>query len=191
MNGLKNNTPQQWLRYLWYLALGQLVLSLVGMLLPAGGVLQWINLALMAGTVLCLFRLTPLNPRMRQAAIFQLMTVCAMAGSGLVMLTLVGAICSLVATYQAYAGFSEVVTPADEKLGKAWKRLFIWQLVSGLLVGMVSAAIGIALTMLMGDSTELYTRISVWGTNLLGLVLDGFYAWYLLRTIRLFEADGI
>ena len=191
MNGLKNNTPGKWTQYLLYLALGQLALSVMGMVLSLGSLIQWLNVALTTASALCLFGLTPLNPRMRQAAIFQLMSACAMAGSALVMLTLVGAICSLVATYQAYAGFSEVVTPADGKLGKAWKRLFLWQLLSGLLVGMVSAAIGIALTMLLGDATELYTQITVWGTNLLGLVLDGVYAWYLLRTIRLFESNAL
>ena len=191
MNGLKNNTPQRWMQYLLYLALGQLALSGMGMVLSLGSLFQWLSIALTTASALCLFGLTPLNPRMRQAAIFQLMSACAMAGSALVMLTLVGAICSLVATYQAYAGFSEVVTPVDGKLGKAWKRLFLWQLLSGLLVGMVSAAIGIALTMLLGDATELYTQITVWGTNLLGLVLDGVYAWYLLRTIRLFESNAL
>lgn len=188
MGKTSNRNAVQLLRYLLYLALAQLALTLAGMVV---GVVRWFDIAVTAATALCLFGLAPLNPRLRQAAIFQLMSACAMAGSGLIMLTLVGGICSLVATYQAYAGFSEVVTPVDGKLGKAWKRLFLWQLISGLLVGMVTAAIGIALSMLMGEATELYTQISLWGTNLLGLVLDGIYAWYLLRTIRLFENERI
>ena len=76
MGKTSNRNAVQLLRYLLYLALAQLALTLAGMVVSAEGVIRWVNIAVTAATALCLFGLAPLNPRLRQAAIFQLMSAC-------------------------------------------------------------------------------------------------------------------
>ena len=185
MNEHTNTT--KWLQYMYYAALASLissVLSIIGL----SGLTRWITLAINAATVYLLFQLVSANPRYKTAAIFYAVALAAGLISSTI-LSLVGSICGIVASYQEYHAHGELIEEKDPKLADKWHSLFALELavaglgivLSGLLLGTL-----MAITQL---SEALIVSIIAVILAAMGLGLSLLYLRYMKSTIALLEQE--
>ena len=183
--------PVKWLRILFYLHGISLILAVLSLLPVNDTLFTWISRASKAGAVVCLFLLVPLHPRFRKAAGFSLAAwitaLGASAGILGIILLLTSSICSIVGVYHEYSTFSEITAQSDPVLGKRWKGLFYWELLSGVILGTVGSLIGTVLVLVAPESGTLVSTGISWALEILTLVLQGMYLWYLRRTTLLLK----
>ncbi len=179
-----NRAQAKWLRHLFCANLVGLALSILA-LIPQ---ISWIgkgSMAVSLASAVCLFMLTPLQPRYQSAAIFmalaQVLQILALALS---FGTLPAAVLMLVAMYQEYRGHSELAADRDGRLSRRWNRLFVWQLAVGLLSTVAVMIISLILTQADVKETAIVFVING-AINAVVFALKGLYLGCLNKTARL------
>ena len=181
--------PVKWLRYLLYIHIVSLVLSLVTMFWLNNPVTPWINHGLSAAIVLYLLKLAPACKRYRTAAIltaavlgFTLLSKLALG----TLMALIASVLAIIAAYQELHAHGETVAEKDPALSRKWCGLFLWQLLIGILGGFASVAATVIMVLANMDAAQI-TRLVTTAIGLLGLIPGILYLIYLRKTIRLFE----
>ena len=177
----------QWLDVLLKIQIAAVAVSLLAMIPGVIKVTQWVSPLLAVGVIVALFRLTPVSGRYRKAAIFRCVTL---AGTVLALfninaLSLVTSVCAIVASYQEYAGHSEV-TNAAPALSRRWHSLFYWQLVVGILSGFGAVA-GTVIAVLVGVGSTAIINGVVVVIAAVSVVMQIVYVLYLKKTLELFR----
>lgn len=194
----------KWLKFLLAVQLTQLAVSIVAvlfLLIPVGGIrilADWVGKVLTLCMIMAMFRLSDANQRYRKAFIAHLIVaIGAIAesltiGPGLALavslISLAGSIAGLVAVYQEYYGHGEIAEAAgDSNLSRKWNSLFVWQIVVGLVISLItvfSVMIGAAADAQMTRLVSILVPIAM----IPGIILQIIYLRYLKKTLALIEA---
>ena len=180
---------QKWLRFLLYIQLAGFILAILNLIPGVNRLMTWLSYLLNAGMLCALFMLSPACIRYRKSAICRvihlscLILVLIIKNMGMLgsIITLAGSVCGIIASYQEYHGHGEMVKEADQKLENQWGKLFIWQIVVGVLLGVGTTA-GVAISMVSGGAISVDTVVAV--ISLPSLVLQVVYLIYLKRTLN-------
>lgn len=184
------NPPTKWMWYLFYIHIGNLVLSCILPIWPTNPVTPWIGSALYACMAVCLFRLTPACSRYRKAAIFTgislILTLLVKIPLLPNLLTMAASVLGIISSYQELYAHAEVVESQDAALSRKWRNLFIWELVIGVISGFFSVA---AVTIMVLADMELEQIVSLitGAMALVALIPSILHILYLRKTIRLLE----
>lgn len=186
----------KWLQMLFYIQIASMVITAVNAVSNLDTVTTWVSKALTVVAIWSLFQLKDVNPRYRTTTVSKavalacglLTTPVNTSALGLSsILVLVGAAASWIASYQEYHGHGELVAEADEKLAKKWNGLFMWEILIGLgisLISTITTTLMVATGVLTGTITTLIIALS----TICGLALDGLYLYYMKQTIKLIDA---
>ena len=176
--------PVKWLRYLLYIHIASIVLSLITMVWLNNPVTPWLNHGLSIAIALCLLKLAPACKRYRTAAIltaavlgFTLLSKLALG----TLMALVASVLAIVAAYQELHAHGETVEEKDPALSRKWCSLFI-----GILTGFTSVAATVIMVLANMNEAQIIQLV----TSTIGLValIPGIlYLIYLNKTIKLFE----
>lgn len=151
MNEYSGNNRElltKWLQVLFYTHIVSIAAAIISSLLDMDAAGNWISRIITVVGIVALFQIIPVNDRYRKAAIFYAVGLVAGLLADSVIFSLIGAVCSLVATYQEYHGHSETVEGMDPQLARKWENLFIWSIMVEVLtvlmavVALVLAAFG-------------------------------------------------
>lgn len=191
LNFNEDNTPiidVKWLRFLFYIGIASIAYSVISTAFTLNWV--WLSLALSIANLVCLFALGSVNSRYRTSAILSIVSCAAVLlvyiSEWLSILSLAGAVCSLVATYQQYKAHAELTGCKDAVLARKWEKLFGWQLLAGVLVAFSSVVMVIVGALAGGDVASL-TLLVTWIITILQIIVNSIYLLYLHRTIALFQ----
>lgn len=193
-NTVEKKTWDRWcgyLRILLYLHIAG-ILNVVLLLIPGSDtVVPVISAVLALGFGYCLLRLAPAEKGYRQAGILQLAALVCSLGQWLNFvpqaLSLASSLCTVIACYYEFYAHSAVVTGLDQKLGKKWKDLFVYQIVVSVLamVGMTMAMVVVAALEAELSAVGIITALVLAG---LTIGLDIIYLIYMKRTISLLQS---
>jgi len=193
MSGHRNDYVQ-WLCVLIYIAIARIVNSLVGIpsFVPTA-VTGWVSRILMAGMVLAMFKLAPVNDRYKKtgiqlAIVLGLTIATELLNTGAV-LALIAGILSIVAEYQEFHGHSELIQEKDHQLSGKWTSLFMWSIVVGLILGFASTAAGV-LAAVSGVDTEKAAWIVAVILLVPEYVIDLLYILYLKKTVAIIGEEN-
>ena len=181
----------KWLRFLLTVQLVSFAVSVVSLIGILGTLTQLVSIGLSVCLIVALFQLSAVNERYRKAFIFTVVQVIGTVGSLLMtnmIFTLASSVGGLVAMYQQYQGHSEITAPADPVLSRKWHSLFIWQLVVGVVITIISVAAVLIVVTASGDTAAL-TMFVVALATIVSLALQVIYLRYLKKTLALFEAN--
>lgn len=193
----------KWLKFLFTVQLVDLAVSVVValvLLVPAGGIgtlADWVSRAVTLCVIVAMFRLSAANQRYRKAFIAYLIAAIGTIAESLSvdpglalvfsLISLVGSIAGLVAVYQEYYGHGEIAESAgDSDLSRKWNSLFVWQIVVGLVISLVtvsSVMIGAAADAEMTKLVSIIVPIVM----IPGILLQVIYLRYLKKTVALIE----
>lgn len=184
-----NFAPGKWLRTLFYIHIGLLAATIASWLpIPDQGI-TWVKRILILATVLCLFRLSPLNPHYHKATIFRGLYIAGVLLTPYLfqsfVITLVVSIFSILAAYHTYHGHSRLIACVDADLSQKWSRFFGWALLVEVLTSIGSSILTVAAT-LMGFSVSSIISTVMIILTLPRAIVDVCYLIYLNRTVRLF-----
>lgn len=184
------NSPAEWLRYLLYVAIAPLVVSLISnipLLSPVAGIL---SIVISIATIYLLYRLSGTNPRYRMAAIlYGIALIAGRIGGGI--LTLAGSVLSILAEYQEYNGHGELVADKDPKLAGNWSSLFWMQFTVSLGLGLVVSTILVIVALATGEEPTALNTVTTVGIYITSLLLKVLYLVYLHRTVKLLEHEFV
>ena len=194
--GFTDETAAYWLRMLIYAAIAALVNTLFGVLafVPAA-LTKWIGCGTMAMKILTLLKLSPANDRYRKAYIlYGAMLACTIAAESLrlgTVLNSIASVLSLIAVYQEYYGHFELVTAKDPYLPGKWRGLFLWNIISAVVVGFASVT-AVMIVALAGVDTTKITTLIVTVVMLPQYIVEILYIVYLKRSAACFmnETEG-
>lgn len=199
----------KWLLGLLYLGIAHLALSVIGDIMRNDLLASWIQLALNAGIVVCLFALRPAQRNYRFAATFRgiaflLSAAGLLIGSILVrllastgkldqlqelnnytsLLAIFQMAASLLAVWFENLSHGSLVEEAAPALAKKWRTLFFWQLAASVFYSIGTAVAAPLVMFFQWDITTTYALILSL-LQLPGKALKILYILYLYRTIRL------
>ena len=183
----------KWLCIMMYAATANIINTVLNPLpfMPAA-VTTWLGRIVMVIMILCMFRLAPVSKRYQTAGILRTVTlICTLIGtywlaSGL--LTLAASILSIIAVYQEYTAHSELVADKDNKLSHKWHSLFIWGIVSGILVGLGSI-VAVLIATFAGLDVVNITAILIGILSIPQFIIDVVYLLYLKKMRIIFAVD--
>ncbi|MBQ2901865.1 MAG: hypothetical protein IJE49_08460 [Agathobacter sp.] len=176
----------KWAQILFYVQCAAVVVSLIASLPFVGSWFTWIIRIISIATVFVIYKLSPVNPRYRKAAIFMGISTILLVifVKELWILVIVGAICSIIGMYQEYVGHSEVMAGIDDKLAKNWHSLFHWDFWGGLAVSFIGA---ICLTILtLTISSEVSVDVAVVIADGYQTILNIVYLVFLKRMLTVY-----
>lgn len=180
----------KWLQVLLVCSMASLAMSFVVAIAGNGTVLTLISAAISIVGVVAYFGLAPVSERYRKAAIF---TAISVGGSILVIvapsvsiITLATSICSIVASWQEFNAHSEITESRDRKLSRQWHALFYYQLVIGIISGVLTTA-AVVIAVLAELDPELIVNVTVWVVMFISAILGIVRILYLKRTLALFQ----
>lgn len=199
----------KWLLGLFWLSIAYLAMSVLGDILRNDYLTSWVQLALNAGMVVCLFSLRPAQHNYRFAAIFHgivflLSTAGLLISSILVrllastgkleqlqelnnytsLLAIFQMAASLLAVWFENLSHGSLVEGAAPALAKKWRTLFFWQLAASVFYSVGTAVAAPLVMFFHWDITTTYALILSL-LQLPGKALKILYILYLHRTIRL------
>lgn len=193
----------KWLKFLLTVQMTSWAVSVLSTLFMSlsGGVL--IQLTGVAGKVLtlcvmaALFKLSSVNVRYRIAFIALLISAIGTIAESLIiapnlmlvisLVSFAGSIAGLVAVYQEYHGHIEVASDAgDSELSRKWCSLFVWQVVIGVVISLISISVSV-LGVAADADLEKLVRLLVPVISIPGFILEAIYIYYLKKTLALYE----
>lgn len=183
----------KWLRVIMYVAIATLVNTLVGGLpfIP-DGFTAWISRGITVVMVVSMIKLAPTNDRYKKAGILRaVMLVFAIAMEVFdipAMLILAVSILSIVADYQEYHGHSDLIEDRDHKLSGKWTSLFMWSILSGVIVGFTSTA-AVMLVALAEMDTMKATTVVAAILSIPQYIIEILYILYLKKMVTLFQVE--
>lgn len=200
---------EKWLLGLLYLGIAHLALSVIGDIMRNDLLTSWVQLALNAGIVVCLFALCPAQRNYRFAATFRgiaflLSAAGLLIGSILVrllastgkldqlqevnkytsLLIIFNMAASLLAIWFETRSHGSLVSEAAPALAKKWYALFFWQLAASVFYSVGTAVAAPLVISFHWDITTTYALILSL-LQLPGKAVQILYFIYLYRTIRL------
>lgn len=181
----------KWLKFLLTVQLVSIAVSVISVFGILGTLIQLVSIGVSVCVMVALFQLSAVNERYRKAFIFTVVQVIGTVGSLLManlLFSLAISVGGLVAMYQQYQGHSEVTESEDPDLSRKWHSLFIWQLVVGVILGLLSvvaAVIGVA----AGAEVTALVAVVVAIATTPSLILQVIYLLYLKKTLALFAEN--
>lgn len=179
----------KWLQVLFACGIASMILTALNAIPVLSGAAGWISRIVSAVMAVALFKLSPVNERYRKAAIFSAVTV----GGGIAvtvlkmnLFTMVISICALIANYQELNAHSELVAPKNSKLSKRWHSLFYYELVVGLITGVLSSA-AVVIAVFADVDAEVITTVTVAVLGAINIIIGVFRIVYLKQTIGLYR----
>lgn len=159
----------KWIQNLFYVQCVALAATLIAKLPFIGSWFGWVIRIISIVTILVIFKLSFANVRYRKSSILMGISVVLgfLLSKDFAIFALVGAICSIIGTYQEYTGHSEVVADIDEKLSKNWHTLFNWNFWGGLAVSFAAAIIAVAIGVASSGKVDFAVGVT-------GAILDGY-----------------
>lgn len=166
----------------------------IGLLVTLFGVIPgllyltgWLTRAVTLAAAVILFRLAPVNPRYKTAALCRCIAIVSgilttLSGTlGASVLNLAAAICQTVACYQEYYAHGELIEKRDEKLARWWRALFIWSLVIEIFGGVLVVFAAVLGMMMDYASAAILTTVMIGGV-VVGCGLQATYLVFLKKT---------
>ncbi len=166
-----------------------LVLSWLSLLNFLSAMITWISHIVSVIFIYSLYTLAPVNRRYRNAAILLGVNLAGNILTAWVDLGLLGiamSVCGVVAAYQELYGHAELVQDRQADLAQNWRSLFTWNLVVGIITGVLSVA-GVIIAVLANVTTETVVLVTLLFTAGVSTVMSAFYLKYMKRTMALFE----
>lgn len=182
--------PVQWLRYLFYIHIAALAVSLTALISVDLAITPWLSRLMTAGTAVCLYCLSPACPRYRRAAILTAVSLGLQVISLLALptlLALAASILSIIAAYQELYGHAELVEQKNPKLAGRWRGLFLWQIIIGVLSGLSSVTAVVVMVLANMDQNKIIQLVTG-ATVLVALIPGILHLVYLRRTLRIFQS---
>lgn len=192
---IDNHQIIKWLRIVMYTAIGRLVNTLAGMLpfIPTS-VTVWISRGILLILIISMIQLAPANDRYKKAGILRAVMLALTIVTGFLktgtILTLVGSILSIVAMYQEYHAHSELIAEKDQKLSGKWSSLFMWSILSGLLLGFTSTAAAMIIAFADMDITTATAIIAVI-LSIPDYIIEVLCIQYLKKMAALFPVEEV
>lgn len=157
---MKENKIKQalWFRILMYIAIATLANTIIGMFsfIPAM-VTSMVSRILTAALAVCTLKLAQGSVRYKKSALiraFALVVIIAAEALHIgTVLTLPASLLSLIAMYHEYQAHSERAAEKDHELSGKWSRLFLWRILSGVVVGFGTTA-AVMLTAVAGMDAD-------------------------------------
>lgn len=186
----RENLPVKWLRYLFYVQIAGIAVSLLGWVSSSEALNVWLGRAVTLGVVVCMYQLSPMDSHYKKSFILRgvmlILTLITYLLHSSMLLTLAASVLSILATYQEYHAHSELVAQQDEQLSGRWSSLFIWEILVSVLTTVLTMAA--TLILVMGEiGTSATVAIITVIMKLVSLVLRVLYLVYLNRTAKLFD----
>lgn len=187
----KNDLIAKWLRVLMYVTIASLANSVITLLpFVPSSVTTWISRGIMVVMIVCMFQLAPVNARYKKAGIMRaVMLVCTLITAFLSassILTLAASVLSIIAVYQEYSAYSELVADKDPKLSRQWHSLFNWSIAASLLIGFASM-VTVVITAVLGMDAARVTSVVVGLLSVPQIVIDVVYLLYLKKMLGYFQ----
>lgn len=185
----------KWLRVVMYIAIVSLVNTLVGGLpfIP-DGITAWISRGITVVMIVSMIKLAPANDRYKKAGIYRavmlVLTIAIELFDISAMLILAVSILSIVAMYQEYHAHSELIADKDQKLSGKWTSLFMWSILSGLLIGFTSTAAAMIIAFADMDITTA-TAIIAGILSIPEYIIDVLYIQNLKKMTVLFQKEEV
>ena len=191
----KYEAQKEWIA-LWLsrLFLCQIVAIALSALAPISGivetVLSWASRIVSVCSILVLFKLSAAHSGYRKSAIMR----CVVLGGGILSLLMkstlwasLWSILNLIALYQEYHAHADLSAEKAQTLSRRWVVLFHWQILGGVLTGIISVflIIGGALS---GIPTASLTAFTLWLVRALTIILGITYLILLHKTIHLYRS---
>lgn len=179
----------KWLKFLFTVQLVSFAVSVVSLFGILNALTQWVSIGLAVCVVVAMFQLGSVNERYRKAFIFTVVQLVGTLGGLLLpntIFSLVTSIGSFVAAYQQYQGHSEITEAGDSVLSRKWHSLFIWELVVGVIAGVISIVAAV-IGGLAGAETAALVSIVLAIVALPTLGLQVLYLLYMKKTLALLE----
>lgn len=186
----RENLPVKWLRYLFYVQIAGIAVSLLGWVSSSEALNVWLGRAVTLGVVVCMYQLSPMDPRYKKSFILRgvmlILTLITYLLHSSTFLTLAASVLSILATYQEYHAHSGLVAQQDEQLSGRWSSLFVWEILVSVLTTVLTMAATLILVM-GGIGTSAVVAVITVIMKLVSLVLRVLYLVYLNRTAKLFD----
>lgn len=181
-----SETAVQWFQTLLYLGIVDLILTIIRLVLSVpSDVAGYISMGLRVSMVICLFQLAPIHPRYKKAAIFQsimlLGTFVEAFSSEISVIGWLTIVFLILGRYQEYTGHSEYIADKDTKLSERWNSLFKWELVSGVLLSVLTFFVSTALVIALNINHILKNVVSIMSVPM--CVFDVLYLVFMNRLI--------
>lgn len=147
----------------------------------------------MAAMYICMLKLAPANERYRKAGIFRgAILACSLITTFLFasrFLPLAASVCSMIAVYQEFHGHAELLENKNARLSQKWRSLFLWEIIAGLVLSVVSTfAVMILITMDLDASRIASMIIGV--LKIPTWIIDVIYLCYVNKMIAIFQEDS-
>lgn len=178
-----------WLQRLFLCQLILAVLSALSGFAALGSVVGWLSRIGTVAIIVILFKLTPAQPRYQKAAVFKCIALAVGLLSAFLsntLLALIISIFTLISQYQEFSAHSDITAQANPKLSKQWHTLFNWQIVVGVLGGLV-ASVGVVIGALAGLDASTITTFGLLVPAVLSTLISVFYLIALHKTRSLFR----
>ena len=136
----------KWIPILWYLQLGVLVWEIVSWFPIPTILMEWGSKMLSLVTAVVLFQLIPICKRYRIAAVLLCVTIVLSLINVFVQNTLLQlgtSVCALAALYFEFTTHAELVKESAPKLAKSWNVLFEFEIICGIVVGIIGAPLAV------------------------------------------------
>ena len=184
----------KWIPILWYIQLGVLIWEIVSWFPLPTILLDWGNKMLSLVTAVVLFQLVPVCKRYRIAGIFVCVAVVLSLVNMFIQNTMVqlgASACALAALYFEFIAHAELVKECVPKLAKSWNVLFEWEIICGVVVGIIGAPLAVVIAVMLAIDPN----IAASGIMVLmaggGIVLQIVYLILLKRTQAAYEKEVI
>ena len=186
----KMNYPAKWLQYLLYVQIAAIAVSLFSNIPILGGMTRWVSRILNLVVIYLLFQLAGSNDRYKKSVIFSVASLVLLFIDGS-FLTLVGLVCSIIASYQEYHAHGELVENRDPKLAGKWNFLFWLEMLASLATALLTSTVTVVLSLLGGLETALGNLLTTGAISILSFALQIVYLVYLHRTVKALENEFI
>lgn len=200
MNNLSRPLYVRYLSAIFCLGLATLAVTLISWLPVPDGWTVWVKRTFTVGNILCLFLLTPVNPRYRKSAFFRTAIFCCTILSLLIgrflppiLISLVSFALSIPACWHLYRAHSELISAHNEKLAQNWQRLFWWELAFTVVSTVISTVSYLWVTVLPQTSfavISVFTTVSSWLIVILQAVLTAVSLVFLFLTIKIWKQQA-
>lgn len=184
----------KWIPILWYIQLGVLAWEILSWFPFPTILLEWGSKMLSLVTAVVLFQLVPVYKRYRTAGIFVCVAIALSLVNMFVQSTMVqlgASACALAALYFEFTAHAELVRECVPKLAKSWNVLFEWEIICGVVVGIIGAPLAVVVAVMLAMDPNIVAS----GVMVLmaggGIVLQIVYLILLKRTQAAYKNEVV
>lgn len=194
MTGVDFNTQKKTivkcLRILTLCAIASLCANVLCEIPVIGDFFEWVSRVVSLVPIYALFCLRDVNKRYRKASIF-----CGISAVGNIIsfvldlnifISLLLAVCTLIASFQEYNGHSELSLDKDEKQAKRWRSLFYIELFGGILTFVAGITL-VAFALASDADTAVVSTVTGICVAIITVLFKALYILYLKKTISFYR----